>query len=372
MNNRILVAMSGGVDSSVAAYLLKKDGYDIIGIFIRNGVKAESGNQKSCCSADDAYDARRIADKLDVPFYSVNQEESFSKIINYFINEYNRGRTPNPCSVCNRKIKFGTLFRYAELFQCGRIATGHYARIAGSEAGARILKGSDPKKDQSYFLAGVPREMLPKIMFPLGDMEKTEVRRIAREAGLPTSDKPDSQQICFVPDNDYRKLLREKNAPLREGNIATTGGKVVGKHEGIQMFTIGQRDGLGVSLGKPMYVVDISPETNTVVIGEGPDLMRTAFTATGVNWHFDPPESFDAIVKVRHGHSGERCRVRLEGASPDLSNALYDRTKDRASRCSVELESPVRAVTPGQSAVFYDRETGEALLGGGTIESSHK
>lgn len=354
MADRILVAMSGGVDSSVAAYLLKQGGYDITGIFIRNGVKAESGNQKSCCSVDDAYDARRVADKLGIPFYSVNQEANFARIIDYFVNEYNSGRTPNPCSMCNREVKFGTLFKYAELFRCGRIATGHYARIQGIGEGARILRGIDPKKDQSYFLAGIPREMLTKIMFPLGGMEKTAVRRIAREAGLPTSDKPDSQQICFVPDNDYRKLLREKNAPLREGNITTADGKVVGRHGGIQMFTIGQRDGLGVSLGKPMYVAGIDPETNTVVIGEDTDLMRTTFTVAGMNWHCDLPEAFEAVVKVRHGHAGEKCRARVEGTS----------------RCVVELEKPVRAVTPGQSAVFYDRETGDILLGGGTIESS--
>ncbi len=349
---RVLCAMSGGIDSSVSAVLLQRQGHEVIGVFMRNGVKHEGGkaNRQGCCSLEDSYDARRVADQLGIPFYVLNFEESFGKIIDYFVAEYDRGATPNPCIVCNRDLKFGRLFEYADAVGAEFVATGHYARV--EHPGRHVLKrGGDPKKDQSYVLFPLRQGQLARVMFPVGGMEKASVRAAAREAGLRIAEKPESMEICFVPDNDYRRLVRERiPEKVRDGAFVSTSGRVVGRHGGHQLFTIGQRKGLGVALGRPAYVVAIDAETNTVVLGDERDLERTELTLREVNWIAEAPSAVDAWVKIRYNHAGAAARVEaLDGG-----------------RARVEFADPQRAVTPGQAAVFY---SGDEVLGGGWIES---
>ncbi|MBI4243835.1 MAG: tRNA 2-thiouridine(34) synthase MnmA [Planctomycetes bacterium] len=351
MKKRALVGMSGGIDSSVAAYLLKKQGYDVIGVFMRNGVEVEASNQKSCCSVDDAYDARRVADMLGIPFYSVNLKKQFKSIINYFVSEYDKGRTPNPCAMCNRYIKFGEIFRYAETLKCDYVATGHYARIQDNKGTAQLLKGIDNKKDQSYFLFDIDRTKLGRILMPIGDYTKSEVRQIAEREKIPVVNKPESQQICFVPSNDYRNLLKTEAIRLLEGPIKTTGGRTVGKHNGYQFYTIGQREGLGVSLGEPMYVVNIVPEENLIVIGNNDDLLEKNAIVRQINWLKEMPQKFDCFVQIRYNSEPEP--------------AVIEQTN--IDSCIVSFKNNVRAVTPGQAAVFY---SDQVVLGGGWIEKS--
>jgi tRNA-specific 2-thiouridylase len=352
---KILLAMSGGIDSSVSAMLLKRAGHDVAGVFMRNGVKHESGarpGKQGCCSLDDAYDARRVADRLGIPFYVLNFEDDFGSIIDYFVGEYDRGATPNPCIRCNRDLKFGRLLEYADAIGAERVATGHYARVETRGGRRVLLRGSDANKDQSYVLFPLSQAQLARCEFPVGALAKPDVRAIAREAGLSIAEKPESMEICFVPDNDHRRLLRERLGDrVRDGEFRTTDGRVVGTHGGHQLFTIGQRKGLGVAFGRPMYVVRIDASTNTVVLGEEDELKRESLEVRDVNWieaDARAGDRFDAVVKVRSRHDGAEATVEaLDGG-----------------RARVTFAEPQRAVTPGQAAVFY---RGDAVLGGGTI-----
>lgn len=343
--------MSGGVDSTVAALLLRRQGHDVTGVFMRNSVYGAEGNAKSCCSVSDAYDARRAADRLGIPFYAVNFGDGFEEIVENFVEEYKAGRTPNPCVLCNRDLKFGRLLRFARSLGIERVATGHYARVEARGTRTALLRPRDARKDQTYMLFALGQEQLARSVFPLGELEKPQVREIAREAGLSVYAKSESQEICFVPDNDYRRLLRSRMPDrFTPGEFRTVSGQVVGTHDGHQNFTVGQRRGLGVALGRRMYVVRIEPETNTVVLGGDAELRRTEMTVEAVNWvSIDPPPGpIRAWVRIRHGHVPAPASLVLESAR----------------RVRVLFDEPAHIVTPGQAAVFYD---GDLVLGGGWI-----
>jgi tRNA-specific 2-thiouridylase len=349
---RVLLAMSGGIDSSVSAVLLKRAGHDVTGVFMRHGVRAEAPareGKQGCCSLEDAYDARRVADRLGIPFYTLNFERPFARIIDYFVSEYDRGATPNPCIVCNRDLKFGRLFEYAQAVGADYVATGHYARLERREGRMALLRAADPGKDQSYVLFPLRQAELERVLFPVGGTPKARVRQIAAEEDLPIAGKPESMEICFVPDNDHRRLLRERlGERLRSGEFQDRQGRVLGQHGGHQLFTIGQRKGLGAAFGRPMYVVAIEPEKNVVVLSEE-DERRDAFTVREVNWVSVEPRAGRAWVKIRSMHPGAMAHVEpLPG-----------------NRARILFAEPERAVTRGQAAVFYQEDV---LLGGGWIE----
>jgi tRNA-specific 2-thiouridylase len=355
MTARVVLAMSGGVDSSVAAYLLRQQGYDVIGLFMRTGVHSSTDgradHKKGCCSAVDAGDARRVADQLDIPFYALDFEQEFARIIDYFADEYLVGRTPNPCVVCNSWLKFGQLWSYAEQLQADFIATGHYARVLQGSAEVELHQAADPDKDQSYVLYGLRRALLPRLLFPVGDSRKEQVRALARSAGLGVADKPDSVEICFVPGGDHAALIRERR-PERStaGVIVDTSGKVLARHEGIEQFTVGQRKGLGVATGNRRYVLRIVPEANEVVVGEKEELLVSGLRASRVNWLTEPPvEPLACSAKIRYRHA----------PAPATVTALDD------GGARVVFGEPQSAVTPGQAVVFYQ---GSRVLGGGWIE----
>ncbi len=353
---RVLCAMSGGVDSSVAALLLKEAGHEVIGVFLRLGPGAAAppgGGHRGCCSVEDSRDAARVASRLGIPFYALNCEDEFARIISYFVEEYHRGRTPNPCARCNQWIKFGSLIERSRLLECDAVATGHYARVERAEGGRpRLLRGSDPAKDQSYFLFPIGREVLERVLFPVGGLIKTEVREIARRSGLAVAEKPDSQEICFVP-GDYREVLHARGPErIRPGLLVDTRGNSLGEHPGHQHFTIGQRRGLGVALGEPRYVVGIEADRNRVVIGEREDLSRGCCDVEEVRWSSieepRPGDVLPALVQIRHRHRPAPARIEVEASD----------------RVRVEFVDEERGIAPGQAAVFYD---GPVLLGGGWI-----
>jgi tRNA-specific 2-thiouridylase len=358
MTARVVLAMSGGVDSSVAAHLLRRQGYEVIGLFMRTGVHNadddRADRKKGCCSAVDAGDARRVADRLDIPFYALDFEGEFNRIIDYFADEYLVGRTPNPCVVCNSWLKFGQLWSYARQLNADFIATGHYARVVRSSAGVELHRAADPDKDQSYVLYGLRREVLPHLLFPIGGYRKEEVRALAREAGLGVADKPDSVEICFVPDGDHAALIRSRRPQhATAGHIVDTSGKVLAEHDGIERFTIGQRKGLGFAAGERRYVLRIVPGDNEVVIGPREELLSSALEALRVNWLLDaPPEGvLSCQAKIRYRHTAAPARV----------TALAD------GKTKVEFDTRQGAVTPGQAVVFYH---GPRVLGGGWIEAA--
>jgi tRNA-specific 2-thiouridylase len=379
---KVLVAMSGGVDSSVAAALLVREGYEVVGCFMRLGSpgeeleaiqtfeEAESAacdprkvkiGHQGCCSVGDAADARLVAAELGAPFYVCNFKKDFGRIIDYFVDEYASGRTPNPCVRCNDWLKFGKLHEYAKTLGCDFVASGHYARVDRSDPsrGPRLLRGVDHDKDQSYVLFGAPRDRLKEMMLPIGGFEKPRVREMAKEFGLPVFDKPDSQEICFVPDNDYASLV-EKRRPSekREGDIVDPEGRVVGKHDGQHRFTIGQRRGVGVALGYPIYVVNKDARTNTVTVGPGEMLEATSCAAREVNWLGDEARFADwreCLVKIRYNAAPVKARCRVSVA--------HDLLK-------IEFAEPQRAVAPGQAAVCYDAADPEVVLGGGWISEA--
>jgi len=358
---KVLLAMSGGVDSSVAASLLLDAGYEVTGVFMCLGSAGDAeGSDRGCCSPQDAADARRVADKLGIDLYVLNLAEQFKPIVEYFAAEYERGRTPNPCILCNSRIKFGRLIEHADSLGIEYVATGHHARVGAVDGEAAVLRGCARGKDQSYALFDIARGKLRRMLLPVGGTEdKGEVRRIARELGLIVHDKPDSQEICFVPDDDYTAILR-RLAPraLTPGKIVNSAGELLGEHDGYAKFTIGQRRGVRVAAGTPMYVTRIDPATACVTIGPREEVMCRRLTASGVNWHCGRLAEaaasgggmeLDATVQIRYNHAGAAARVAITAAES------FD----------VEFAEPVAAVTPGQAAVVYD---GQRLLGGGWIE----
>jgi tRNA-specific 2-thiouridylase len=358
MSRRVVLAMSGGVDSSVAAYLLRQQGYEVIGLFMRTGVHgSEDGtpaHKKGCCSAQDAGDARRVADRLDIPFYALDFEEDFNRVIDYFADEYVSGRTPNPCVVCNTWLKFGKLWSYGKQLGADFVATGHYARMVAGEKGMELHRAADTDKDQSYVLFGLRPSLLSHLLFPIGDYRKEQVRELAWRAGLSVHDKPDSVEICFVPDGDHAKLVRERRPELvTAGTIVYTAGHVLTEHDGIEQFTVGQRKGLGFAAGERRYVLRIVPEENQVVVGRREELLAKGLVASRVNWLLDdPPEDpLACTAKIRYRHQAALARV-----TP---------LPDGAAR--VEFDELQSAVTPGQAVVFYD---GDRVLGGGWIEKA--
>jgi tRNA-specific 2-thiouridylase len=340
--NRVCIGMSGGVDSSVAAYLLKEQGYDVIGLTFRNWPQdCISRAEDKCCGPQAVTDARMVAHSIGIPHYVVDEIADFQRdVIDYFVAEYRQGRTPNPCVICNEKIKFGSLLKQAQALGASHIATGHYAQIEGRT----LRRGLDPSKDQSYFLFSLRPEQLACALMPLGGLNKDETRSVARKLGLKTHDKVESQEICFVPDKDYGRFLRESaKVPDRVGEIVTRDGKVLGQHDGIQYFTIGQREGLKLGGQKvPSYVVALDAESNRVIVGPAEDLIRDEFEIRNCNWLAGEPP-FEATVKIRYNHKG--CPAFVEGNH-------------------VRLPVPQRAVTPGQAAVFYQDDL---VLGGGWI-----
>jgi tRNA-specific 2-thiouridylase len=364
---KVLVAMSGGVDSSVAAALLKDQGYDVVGCFMRLGsedsveapeadpyacdpAKVKEGHQ-GCCSLNDASDARFVAAMLGVPFYVLNFKKDFGRIIDYFVDEYNAGRTPNPCVRCNDWLKFGKLAAYAKSIDADFVATGHYARVSHEGGQSRLLRGTDRKKDQSYVLFGTKLDDLRHMLLPIGELEKPAVRELAERYKLPVFDKPDSQEICFVPDNDYARLVKHRTPDkVKPGRIVDTDGNDLGQHEGHQHFTIGQRRGIGVALGYPIYVVDKDASTNTVTVGGKDDLLSVSLKADQTNWLIDPPT-----------RQPLRCAARVRYNSQPVPAQVLATGDDTLE---VQFDEPVSAVSPGQAVVCYD---GDHLIGGGWI-----
>jgi tRNA-specific 2-thiouridylase len=348
--------MSGGVDSSVAAALLAEQGHDVIGLSMQLYDQSEGQTSfGSCCSIDDLHDARRVAAVINIPHYIVNFEKEFEKkVIGNFVSEYTAGRTPLPCAHCNSDLKFATLAERARGFGADAVATGHYARVEPDADGRRRLKrGVDAGKDQSYFLFSLTQEQLACAVFPIGDLPKDEVREYARQRRLPVADKPDSQEICFIPDNDYRAFVT-KNAPeaARDGAFVDEGGRVLGNHAGIHRFTVGQRKGLGISspTGAPMYVLALRPSDRQVVVGPKASLEQTRLTASGVNWIADEPGgALRVATQIRHHHQAAPSHVRSLGGG----------------RAEVIFDAPQLAISPGQAVVFYD---GDAVVGGGWID----
>ena len=376
--SRVVLAMSGGVDSSASAVLLQEQGHEVIGLFMRSGaaeenacatsggllpiVKTES-NKQGCCSASDAADARRVADTLDIPFHALNFRDAFGRIKDYFTDEYLAGRTPNPCVMCNNWLKFGKLWDFARQVDADFIATGHYARVVpveGSVADASttrpaLRKGLDPDKDQSYVLFGIQPDLLSKILFPVGTYDKDEIRALAHKAGLTrVASKPDSQEICFVPDQDYAGFIRRYRGEIdTAGELVTTSGEVVGQHAGFEQFTIGQRKGLGVAFGTPRYVVEVRPESHQVVIGTREELNRAGLVAHRLNWLVDDlPDRLTCHAKIRYLHTPVEAEVVLDRAADEFT---------------VQFATPQFGVAPGQACVLYDNDR---VLGGGWIQRS--
>jgi tRNA-uridine 2-sulfurtransferase len=379
--------MSGGVDSSVAAELLRAADHEVIGVFMRHG-EAHAGAQacakpgldaqpevrpgegpasalrtplpiveraqhkRGCCTAEDAQDARRVADRLDIPFYALDFQDEFGRIIDYFVAEYAAARTPNPCVVCNTWLKFGRLFDYADSVQADFVATGHYARIVtAADGSAALAVGVDESKDQSYALFGIERQLLGRMLLPVGQYRKPEIRDMAQRLGLRVHDKKESQEICFVPDGDHAEFIRRRVGPsATAGAIVTTDGREVGQHDGLERFTIGQRKGLGVALGEPRFVVRLEPDTGRVVIGSKEDLARQELTAARTNWLTSTPDGpLPCEVKIRY--NSRRVPATIEPLSGD--------------RLHVRFVQPQFGVAPGQAVVCY---VGECVIGGGWIE----
>ncbi len=357
VEDRVVVAMSGGVDSSVTAALCAEQGHDTVGISMRLYSTPQDDYSGSCCSPDDLFDARQVAASVDMPFYVANYQEVFrERVIDYFVDEYRRGRTPNPCVACNNHLKFDILLDRTLALGSRYLATGHYARVDHSGDRPKLKRGVDPEKDQSYFLFGIPREALDRILFPLGSLQKDEVREHARRLGLATADKPESHEICFVGGGDYKEYVEERlsEKDRRPGKIVHQSGEVLGEHDGIHQFTIGQRRGLGLSYHKRLYVQSIRPEDGTVVVGPKDGLAARGLVAERCNWlSFERPRGpLECEVQIRY--------------RTDPVPALVT-TGDDAETAFVEFVEPQRAVTPGQAAVFY---RGDEVLGGGFIEEA--
>ena len=354
---RIVVAMSGGVDSSVAAAILKADGHDVVGVSMQlYDQSGAHGSFGSCCTLDDLHDARRVAAAIGIPHYILNLEQRFEEtVVRNFVGEYAAGRTPLPCAHCNSDLKFSTLVERAAGFDAAVVATGHYAQVDRAPDGRwRLRRGADRDKDQSYFLFSLTQAQLAQAMFPVGALTKTDVRARAQAIGLGVADKPDSQEICFVPSGDYAAFVEQRvPAAAAAGPIVDTEGRQLGTHAGIHRFTVGQRKGLGVSSPAPLYVLKLEPSTGTVVVGDRTSLDRPSLTASGVNWiSMDPPADWTRVTaQIRHRHAAAPARVRSLG-------------DDRAT---LEFDEPQAAITPGQAVVFYD---GDVVVGGGWIDAA--
>ena len=374
---RVVLAMSGGVDSSVAAHLLLEAGHDVIGVFMRHGeessqeckvppagkaadssalpvlsglVAGRADHKQGCCTASDAADAKRVAAKLGIPFYALDLQADFRRIVDYFVDDYLAGRTPNPCVRCNHWIKFGRLFDYADSVEADYLATGHYARMVDGT----LHRGLDSKKDQSYALFGISAERLPRMLLPVGGFEKPEIRSIAESLELGVAGKRDSQEICFVTQGHHSDFVRARRPELvgtTSGDFVTEDGTVVGHHQGYEAFTVGQRKRLGIALGTPHFVLRIEPETNRVVLGQKASLGETTLVADDANWLVEPDGvSGDLAVQIRYNSQPEPARVQVHQGDP--------------TRFEVTFEEPVDAIAPGQAAVVY-RDT--QVLGGGWI-----
>src|SRR5579859_4088544 len=352
---RVVVGMSGGVDSSATAALLLDQGYDVVGITLKLWPQdCVSRAEDKCCGPQAVTDARAVCHKLGIPYYLIDEAAEFQKhVIRYFADEYKAGRTPNPCVMCNQNLKFGRLIDRADQLGAQYIATGHFARVEKSPDGARTLlrRGSDLRKDQSYFLFSLRQDQLARAMLPLGDKTKSDTREVARHCQLKTADKEESMEICFVPDNDYGRFLQQaKLVERHRGEIVDLQGQVLGHHEGIEFYTIGQRKGLGLSSLKPLYVIELDAAANRVIVGDDSALERDEFVAERCNWiaFENPRETLRATVKVRYAHAGSAATL----------------TPLSGGRVNVKLDVPQRAITPGQAAVFYDDDL---VLGGGWI-----
>jgi tRNA-specific 2-thiouridylase len=360
---KVVVAMSGGVDSSVAAALLKEQGYDLIGITMNLACTSQASD-RGCCSLSAAQDAKKVADKLGIPHYILNFKEEFQKwVIDNFIGEYKNGRTPNPCIRCNQFIKFDLLLRRAKELGAEYIATGHYAKIMTNDKCLMsnesikyiLLKGKDPKKDQSYVLYRMTQEQLAQTLFPLGDLTKEKVRKIAKELNLPVADKAESQEICFVEDDDYSRFLKERIPEcVRPGPILNSSGKNIGTHEGIIFYTIGQRKGIGAH-GRKKYVIGLNVRKNAVIIGDNSDLLELELTASRVNYISGrtPAKKLEISAKIRYNSPAAAAKLSFL----------------KGGKVKVLFKEPQRAITPGQSVVFYQ---GDEVLGGGIIEKGGK
>jgi tRNA-specific 2-thiouridylase len=361
---RVAVAMSGGVDSSTASAILKEEGYEVIGLTMHLWDQTQDGKGTfgRCCSPEDIHDARRVADQIGIPHYVINLRKAFEEeVVDYFVEEYLRGRTPNPCVRCNDRIKFGYLLRKAEELGAKALATGHYARIGWDDPGKKrqkrylLRRGRDLNKDQSYFLFTITQEQMSKVFFPLGEKSKAEVRKQALKLGLRVAQKPESQEICFIPDDDYRRFMetRRPGELSKPGEIVNRQGKVMGLHRGLYSYTIGQRRGLGISAPHPHYVLELDVERNRLVAGRKEELMAEGLVAGGVNWISFPKldREVEAWVQIRYRHPGAPAVLfPLEGG-----------------KVKVHFKIPQKSITPGQAAVFYQ---GDEVLGGGWIEKA--